>query len=75
MFLRLGVGAHAFNASTWELETGLGYIVSSRPARDMQLNLSLKKKINVHQEDNRKVLFSNCELGVQVLTVDMCHAA
>lgn len=44
MFLTLGVGAHAFNASTWELETGLGYIVSSRPARDMQLNLSLKKK-------------------------------
>lgn len=32
------------------------------------------KKNNVHQEDNRKVLFSNCELCVQVvLTVDVCY--
>lgn len=57
MFLTLGVGAHAFNASTWELETGLGYIVSSRPARDMQLNLSLKKKLMFIRKTTEKCYF------------------
>lgn len=46
-----------------EFQASQGYVVKP-----------IFKKNNVHQEDNRKVLFSNCELCVQVvLTVDVCY--
>lgn len=39
-----------------EFQASQGYVVKP-----------IFKKNNVHQEDNRKVLFSNCELCVQVV--------
>lgn len=53
---------------------GLPGLHSEFQASQVYVVKPIFKKSNVHQEDNRKVLFSNCELYVQVvLTVDVCY--
>jgi hypothetical protein len=49
------VVAHAFNPSTWELETGLVYTVSSRTARAIQRNPVLNPPPNNNNNFENKV--------------------